>query len=189
MLPRCWLLLRRRMRPRGRRELRRLLPRRRRLLLPKCRARAILPNSRPDPGRLVRRPGAGAAVRQVRDDTHAGLDGAGRVTAPPVAGALSACVGLHGAERAWCGTRPSACRPLLLCLWLGDVTGHYRGWSVAASRQSGNDLAGLVFGEAPQGLGCNVAGPATRQGNLRGSGVVGRLAERADVEPDPGGVE
>lgn len=59
VLPRCWLLLMRRVLPRRlrvlgrRRELRRLLRPRRRLLLPKCRAGAILPNSRPDPGCLA----------------------------------------------------------------------------------------------------------------------------------------
>jgi hypothetical protein len=60
-----------------------------------------------------------------------------------------------------------------LCLWLGEVTGRYREWPVAASGQSGNDLAVFVFGGGPQGLGCNVAGTANRQGNLRGGGVVG----------------
>ena len=65
------------------------------------------------------------------------------------------------------------------------VTGRYREWSIAGSGQSGNDLSVFVFGEGPQGLGSHVAGTADREGNLRGSGVVGCLADRDDVVPGP----
>src|SRR6266568_3587722 len=87
--------------------------------------------------------------------------------------------------------RHQAVRVVRCCCAYGDakppsVTGK---WSVAASGQSCNDLAVFVFGEGPQGLGCHVADTANREGSLRGSGVVGCLADRDDVVPAHGEVE
>ena len=62
-------------------------------------------------------------------------------------------------------------------------------WPVAASGQSRNDLAVSVFGEGSQGLSCDVAGTADREGDLRGGVVVWCLADRDDVVPAYGEVE